>query len=91
MSVSLIVLMLVILFKMNVDVYDVFVFVFFFLLIICNYEMVFCNVFWYELVYVDYCDLIFGWVLGNFLIVGLVLIGLMLMIGCMVVYVLVWF
>ena len=56
-----------------------------------NYETVLCEVLWYEIEHLGYCDPTFGRALGNSLIVATISTVLTLLMGTMAAYVLVRF
>ncbi|MCP3870084.1 MAG: carbohydrate ABC transporter permease [Gammaproteobacteria bacterium] len=90
MSIAPIYLMLSTSFRLNVDVMSETSSLLFFPTL-QNYETVLCNVLWYQLDHVDYCDPSFGRALGNSLIIALISTGITLVTGCMAAYALVRF
>ena len=62
-----------------------------FLPTIQNYETTLCDVLWYELEHLEFCQLKFGGAFINSLIIALISTALTLIIGCMAAYALVRF
>jgi len=90
MSIGPIMLMLTTSLKLNVDIMSDSS-SWLFMPTLRNYEAAVCDLLWYELSHVDFCDPTFGRALINSLIISTVSTALTLIIGCMAAYALVRF